>query len=117
MSAIAFGGSMHMVTTNDHQTKESISQFFGVQATNSALPWLKYVPFGPKGQTPALIKMTEDIIAKRKAATGRGEHVKKDILQSILDGNAKDPVAIPQARIRSEMNTFMQVVSQPVGHI
>lgn len=107
-SAIAFGGSFHMVTTNDTETKESITQFFSTMAINSALPWLKYLPFGPKGQSPALVKMTEDIIAKRRAATDRKD-VKKDILQSILDSNTTDPVAFPQARIRSEMNTFMQV--------
>jgi len=71
------------------------------------LPWLKYMPFGPKGQSPALVRMTQDIIAKRRAATDRKEHVKKDILQSILDANTTDPVGFPQTRIRSEMNTFM----------
>ena len=105
-SAIAFGGSFHMVTTNDTETKESITQFFSTMSINSALPWLKYVPFGPKGQSPALVKMTEDIIAKRRAATDRKD-AKKDILQIILDSNTTDPIAFPQARIRSEMNTFM----------
>lgn len=96
-----------MVTSNDTETKESITQFLAHMSLNSALPWLKYVPFGPKGQSPALIKKTEDIIAKRRAATDR-QGVKRDILQGILDSNTTDPVAFPQARIRSEMNTFMQ---------
>jgi len=107
MSATAFGGSFNMVTSNDIATKEDITQFFQRAAINMVLPWLKYLPFVPPLQSPRLVKMTQDIIATRKAEMAQKKQVKKDILQIILDGHEADPVAIPELRIRDEMNTFM----------
>ena len=99
-----------MVSSNDVMLKESITQLFARQVITSILPISRYLPFIPPGQSPSLIKLTEDIIANRKATMAQKREIKKDILQIILDAHHSDPKLYTEQRVRDEMNTFMWVL-------
>ena len=99
--------SVNMVSSNDVTLKESITQLFARQVITFLLPIARYLPFVPPGQTPSLIKLTEDIIANRKAAMAEKREVKRDILQIILDAHHTDPKLYTEQRVRDEMNMFM----------
>jgi len=99
-----------MVSSNDVTLKESITQLFARQVITFLLPISRYLPFIPPGQTPSLIKLTEDIIANRKAAMEEKREVKKDILQIILDAHHTEPKLYTEQRVRDEMNMFMWVL-------
>ncbi|KAE9365295.1 cytochrome P450, partial [Stipitochalara longipes BDJ] len=116
MSATAFGGSLNMVASNDITLKESITQLFARQAITFLLPVARYLPFIPPGQSPSLIKMTEDIIATRKIEMGQKREVKKDILQIILDAHDTDPELYTEQRVRDEMNMFMAAGTDTTSH-
>jgi cytochrome P450 len=107
MSASAFGGSLNMVSSNDITLKESITQLFSRQVLTSAFPLVRYLPFIPPAQSPSLVKMTEDIIATRKAEMAQKRNVKKDILQIILNAHTEEPELYTEQRVRDEMNMFM----------
>ena len=107
MSATAFGGSLNMVSSNDITLKESITQLFSRQVITAIFPLARYLPFIPPPQTPSLVKMTEDIIATRKAEMAQKRKVKKDILQIILNAHNEEPDLYTEQRVRDEMNMFM----------
>ena len=109
MSATAFGGSFNMVSSNDITLKESITQIFARQVITGTFPLARYLPFIPPSQTPSLVKMTEDIIATRKAEMAQKRVVTKDILQIILNAHDEDPDLFTAQRVRDEMNMFMYV--------
>jgi hypothetical protein len=96
-----------MVTSNDVTLKESITQLFARQVITFLFPIARYLPFIPSGQSPSLIKMTEDIIATRQAEMAQKLEVKKDILQIILNAQQTNPELYTEQRVRDEMNMFM----------
>lgn len=98
-----------MVSSNDITLKESITQFMTRQALTMIFPLANYLPFIPPGQSPSLVKMTEDIIVTRKAEIAQKREVKKDILQIILNANNTDPEFYTAQRVRDEMNMFMYI--------
>ncbi|PMD30788.1 cytochrome P450 [Hyaloscypha variabilis F] len=116
MSATAFGGSFNMVTSNDVTLKESITQLFARQVITFLFPIARYLPFIPSGQSPSLIKMTEDIIATRQAEMAQKLEVKKDILQIILNAQQTNPELYTEQRVRDEMNMFMAAGTDTTSH-
>lgn len=97
---------MNIVSSNDITLKESITQYMLRSAISMSFPLINYLPFIPPGQSPSLVKLTEEIIATRQAEMAQKIEV-KDILQIILNAHEADPVLYTEQRVRDEMNMFM----------
>ena len=114
MSATSLGGSMNVVSSNDIVLKESIAQVMTRLALDFIFPIAKYLPFILPGQSLTLLKMTEDILATRKAMIAEKVEVKKGLFQIILNNHYADPVLYPETRVRDKMIMLMHISPIPL---
>ncbi len=102
MSSTSFGGSFHLVSSNDEKLKNIFLDYLKRLSVESQFPLAKYFPLTDV-QGP-MYQMIDDIIEKRQAEKGEP---KKDLVQIFIDTNKADPVNFSNLHLREEMILFM----------
>jgi hypothetical protein len=111
MSATSFGGSFHLVSSQDSSLKNSFLDYLKRTGVRTIFPFLQYMPGVDLGKGPVMSKMLRDIIDKRREEKGSS---KKDLLKIFFDANEADPDTFTELHLEEEMTLFMYVCSRVV---
>lgn len=109
MSATSFGGSFHLVSSQDSSLKNAFLAYLKRTGIRTIFPFLQYVPGVDFGKGPVMSKMLVDIIEKRREEE---DSSKKDLLKIFFDANKSDPDTFTDLHLEEEMTLFMYVYSK-----
>jgi hypothetical protein len=104
MSATSFGGSFHLVSSQDSSLKNAFLDYLKRTTIRTMFPFLEHVPGIDLSRGPVMTKMLGDIINKRRQEKDSN---KKDLLKILLDANKSDPDAFTEVHLEEEMTLFM----------